>query len=140
MKFKGSGPLMVFCRLKGPGGRVREVPAILAPSYKYCLVLKNDAMQLGYSSVTFRQEDWADVSPKDVLYITSTKGIELATRVNIREISVGPLRAENVDAVVTKAEFPMLVPVGAFLGQSFLNHFKLEVDPASSTFTLSPLP
>ena len=138
MKFKGSGPLVVFCRMKGPGGRVREVPAILAPSYEYCLVLKNDAMQLGYSSVTFRQEDWADISPAEVLHITSTKGIEVATLIKLKEVAVGPLKAENVEAIVTKSEFPMLVPVGAFLGRSFLRHFRLDVDPKSDTFSLDP--
>jgi hypothetical protein len=48
---------MVFCRLRGQNGKVREVTAMLEPSYEYCLVLRNDAVQLGYPSVTFRPED-----------------------------------------------------------------------------------
>ncbi len=137
MRFKGSGPLMVFCRMKGPGGRVREVPAILEPSYESCIMLKNDAMQLGYSSVTFRPEDWADMNPSEVVNIISTKGVETGTLVKVKEIAIGSLKAQDVEAVVTKAEFPMIVPVGVFLGRSFLKHFKLEVDPRSDTFSLT---
>ena len=137
MKFNTNGPLVVFCRLKGPNGKVRESTALIAPSYEHCLVLRKDAAQLGYPSVTFRPEDWQDLSPSEVTYIISTKGIETGTLIDLKEVSVGPLKAEGVKAVVTKADLPHSVPVGMFLGRSFLSHFRLEVDPGGSTFSLS---
>jgi hypothetical protein len=139
MKFKGggSGPLMLFCRLKGEGGRVREVPAVLEPSFDACIILRGDAVQLGYGSVTYRPEDWQDTNPTEVSYITSIKGVELGTWVKLKEVSIGELRVENVDAVVTKMEFPGMIYAAAFLGRSFLKHFKLEVDPKSNTFSLT---
>jgi hypothetical protein len=137
LKFKGSGPLVVFVRLKGPTGRVREVSAVIEPSYEYCLMLRNDAATIGYPSVTSRPEDWADAFPNEVVNILSFRGIELGTLVKIKEVSIGPLKAENVEAVVTKSEFSITSPVGMFLGRSFLKHFKLEVDPAAGTFSLS---
>jgi len=137
MRFKTSGPLMVFCRLVGPTGRVREVPAVLEPSFDHCIVLKGDAVQLGYPSVTYRQEDWQDVKPTEVSMVISIKGVELGTFINLKEVSIGALKAEDVSAVVTKAEFPGMITAAAFLGRSFLKHFKLEVDSASNTFTLT---
>lgn len=137
MKFRSSGPLMVFCRLTGPGGRVREVPAVLEPSFDACLVLRGDAMQLGYPSVTFRPEDWQSTNPTEVSYVISIKGVEVGTFITLKEVAIGPLKAENVAAVVTKAEFPGMIHAAAFLGRSFLKHFKLEVDSASNTFSLT---
>ena len=137
MKFKTSGPLVVFCRMTGPTGRVREVQAVLEPSFDRCIVLKGDAVQMGYPSVTYRQEDWQDTSPTEVSMVISIKGVELGTYVTLKEVSVGSLKAENVEAVVTKAEFPGMIPASAFLGRSFLKHFKLEVDAKSNTFSLT---
>jgi hypothetical protein len=137
MKFKTSGPLMVYCRLMGPTGRVREVPAILEPSFDTCLVLRGDAVQLGYPSVTYRPEDWQDTSPTEVSMVISIKGVELGTFLKLKEVSIGSLKAENVEAVVTKAEFPGMIHAAAFLGRSFLKHFKLEVDPKTNTFSLT---
>ena len=137
MKFKTKGPLMTFCRMMGPTGRVREVQAVLDPSFERCIILKGDAVQLGYPSVTYRPEDWQDTSPTEVSMVISIKGVELGTYVTLKEVSIGSLKALNVEAVVTKAEFPGMIPVSAFLGRSFLKHFKLEVDPATSSFSLT---
>ena len=137
MKFKTFGPLMVFCRLRGPNGAVREVPAIIAPSFHYCTILKNDAARIGYPSVTSRPEELRTTNPGEVLEIITSKGIEVGTLVKVSEITVGPLKAENVEAMVMKAEFPQMIPVAAFLGRSFLKNFKLEVDPKSGTFSLT---
>jgi hypothetical protein len=137
MKFKTSGPLVVFCRLKGPSGKVRESTALIAPSYEHCMVLRKDAVQLGYPSVTYRPEDWQDTNPSEVTYLISTKGIETGTLIDLKEVSVGPLKAEGVKAVVTKADLPHSVPVSLFLGRSFLAHFRLEVDPGGGSFSLS---
>lgn len=137
MKFKSCGPLMVFCRLKGPYGKIREVQAVLEPSFDRCIVLRGDAIHCGYPSVTYRPEDWQDTSPKDVSMVISIKGVELGTYITLKEVSVGSLKAENVEACVTKMEFPGMIPYSAFLGRSFLKHFKLEADPETKTFTLT---
>jgi predicted aspartyl protease len=128
---------MLFCRLKGPNGAVREVPAIISPSFTYCTILRSDAARIGYPSVTSRPEDLRDAFPHDVLNIITSKGIEIGTFIKLSEISVGPLKAENVEAMVMRAEFPQMIPVAVFLGRSFLKNFKLEVDPKSGTFSLT---
>ena len=137
MRFESSGPLVVFCRLKGPNGAVREVPAVIAPSFPYCVILKSDAARIGYPSVTSRPEDLRTTNPREVKLVITPRGIETSTVVKVSEISIGTLKAENVEALVMKAEFAQINPVGAFLGKSFLNHFKLEVDPGGSSFSIS---
>lgn len=137
MRFKTSGPLVVFCRLKGPNGAVREVPAIIAPSFTYCIVMRNDAARIGYPSVTSRPEDLRDAFPHDVINVITSKGIEMCTLVKLSEISVGPLTAENVEAIVMRAEFPQMIPAAVFLGRSYLKNFKLESDFKSGTFSLT---
>lgn len=137
MKFSGTGPLMVFCRMKGANGKVRESTAMIEPSYEYCLVLRKDAAQLGYASVTYRPEDWHDAKPEEVVHVASIKGIEMGTLIKLNEVSVGQLKAENVDAVVLKADLPHTVPVSFFLGRSFLKKFKLEVEEGTGVFSLS---
>ena len=127
---------MVFCRLKGPSGKTRETTALLVPSYERCVVLKKDAVQLGYPIVTLRPEDLHDTNPEEVVNVVSTRGIETATAITLKEVSVGDLKAEGVEAVVMKTQLPHSVPVGMFLGRSFLRHFRLEVDPSSGTFSL----
>ena len=136
MKFSGSGPLVVFCRVKGPSGKVVETTALLAPSYEGCVIIRKDAVRLGYPLVTFRPEDLHDTNPEEVVNIISTRGIELATAISLKEVSVGGLKAQDVDAVVMKAQLPHSVPVGMFLGHSFLKHFRLEVDPGGRSFSL----
>lgn len=136
MKFQGKGPMTVFCRLTGANGKVRETTAVISPNYEHCFVVKKDAAQIGYPSVTYRPEDWHDAKPDEVVRVITLRGIEMGVIFRIKEISVGPLKAENVEAVVTKTDLPHSVPVSMFLGRSFLKHFKLEVDPAAGTFTL----
>ena len=69
--------------------------------------------------------------------MVSTRGIETGIAITLKEVSVGGLRREGVEALVMKTELPHSVPVGMFLGRSFLRHFRLEVDPGGTSFTLS---
>ena len=123
--------------MKGPSGKVRETTSLLAPSYERCIVLRKDAAQLGYPLVTFRPEDLHATNPDDVVSVVSTRGIETGIAITLKEVSVGGLRREGVEALVMKTELPHSVPVGMFLGRSFLRHFRLEVDPGGTSFTLS---
>jgi predicted aspartyl protease len=137
MKFKSSGPPVVFCRLKGRNGRVREVQAVVEPGYEYCCMLRNDAAQLGYPSVTFRTEDWADTNPEEVVNVVSVLGIETGTMIKLAEVSVGRMKVKEVDTIVKKAEFPITTPVSMFLGRSFLKHFDFAVERGGKSFSLS---
>jgi hypothetical protein len=48
--------------------------------------------------------------------VQSFRGVELG--ILIKEVSLGSLKAENIEAVVTKSEFPINAPVGMFLGRA----------------------
>jgi predicted aspartyl protease len=61
----------------------------------------------------------------------------MGTLIKLSEVSVGPSKAENVDAAVLKADLLRTVPVSLFLGRSFLRNFKLEVDEGAGAFSLS---
>lgn len=122
--------------MRGPSGKTRETTALVAPSYERCIILRKDAVQLGYPIVTNRPEDLHSTNPEEVINLVTTRGIETAIAIRLDEVSVGGLKAEGVDAVVMKTELPHSVPVGMFLGRSFLKHFRLEVDPGGNSFTL----
>ena len=137
MRFKTGKILTVVCRAKGPSGKVRELGAMIDPNYELCAMLRNDAAPLGYPSVTFRPEDWEALNSEEVASVQSFRGVELGTLIRLQELSVGRLRARDVQAIVLKAEFPMMMPVSMVIGQSFLKNFRLVVDHAKGFFTLT---
>lgn len=66
--------------------------------------------------------------PKTTPWFTSLRGIDRGILVTFPKISVGPLVARSVEAVVLELEHLRLVVADVILGRSFLRNFKLTVD------------
>jgi hypothetical protein len=138
LKFRIGKPLTVICRLSGPSGFVRELQAAIDPNFEFCSLLRQDAAILGYPSVTYRPVDLRAIAGiQGTPGVVDSRGLEMGTKIKLKEVSVGRLKARDVETVVLYNEFPILYPVSAMLGRSFLANFKLTVDYKAGSFTLS---
>lgn len=136
MKFNWKEPMIVWCRVKGPGNRIRELSSLLDINYAYCLMLRQDAVDLGYSHASYGHGTWGASFPDRAPLIVDMRSIEKTILVTLKEVSLGNLVAMGVDAVVLEFDLPPVIPFDMVLGWSFLKNFKLEVDPKSSSLTL----
>jgi hypothetical protein len=136
VRFKWKEPFIVTCRVKGSNGRIRELSSALDFNFAYCCIYKQDAIDLGYSEVSFRPEDWEALRPDRVPRILGLRGIEIGTTFNLNEISIGKLVAKDVETIALKLDLPLMYPVDMILGQSFLKNFKLIANPKAGYLAL----
>lgn len=119
---------MVMARLEGERGAARELSAVIDFNYPYCTVLREDATELGFPrAANLHSDEWRD-HPEQTPWFTSMRGIDRGIMVTFPKVSVGPLVARNVEAVVLEQEHPRFVVADVILGRSFLKNFKLIVD------------
>ncbi len=137
MKFRWKEPMTVWCRVEGSNGKIREFEAMVDFNYSYCLMLRQDATDLGYSEASYRHSGWHELRPDLAPLVVTSRGIERTILICLKEVSVGNLAVKNVGAVVLEHDLPPMVPVDMILGQTFLKNFKLKVDPKSCTLNLS---
>jgi predicted aspartyl protease len=129
--------MTAWCRVKGSNDKIRELEAAIDFNYSYCLMLRQDAADLGYSEASYRHSGWHELRPDRAPLVLTARGIERTILINLKEVSVGKLAAKNVAAVVLEYDLPAMVPVDMILGQTFLKNFKLGLDPRSRTLSLS---
>jgi hypothetical protein len=128
LKLPIKDPMLVTARVEGERGTARELSAAIDFNYGYCMVLREDATQLGFPrAANLHSDEWRD-HPGQTPWFTSLRGIDRGILVTLPKVSVGPLTAKNVDAVVLELEHPRFVVVDFILGRSFLKNFKLTVD------------
>jgi len=128
MKLPLKDPMLVMARVEGEGGRLRELTAAIDLNYRYCTVLRADAIDLGYPrAANLHSDEWRD-HPEQTPWFTSLRGIDRGILVTLHKVSVGNLEAKNVEAVALELEHPRLVIVDMILGRTFLKNFKLEVN------------
>ena len=128
MKLPLKDPMLVMARVEGEGGRVREVTAAIDINYPYCMVLRADAIDLGYPrAANLHTDEWRD-HPENTPWFTSLRGIDRGIIVPLHKVSVGNLEAKNVEAVALELEHPRLVIADMIIGRTFLKNFKLTVD------------
>ena len=53
----------MFCRVEGPTGTVREVPAVVDHNFEYCMLFSRNAADIGYLEGTYRPGDWQKIHP-----------------------------------------------------------------------------
>jgi hypothetical protein len=136
MRFKLKNPMTLISKVKGANGVVREFTTVLDNNWPYSYLPKMDALQLGYSAVANRPQEWVTLYPAQVATIVSIRGIEMCTLVSLKEVSVGRLVAKDVQAIVSHLETPPIIPVDVVLGQTFLKNFKMIIDSKAGTLTL----
>ena len=121
-------PMLVSTRVEGKNGYVREVSAALDINSPYCMILGHDALVLGYSQAANRPGDHARMYPNEVPSVASMRGIERGIKIPLKKVSIGPLVATDVDALVLESGIPPTITFDLILGRSFLKNFKLTVD------------
>jgi hypothetical protein len=128
MKFALKDPMLVSARVEGERGAVRELSAVLDLNAPYCTILAQDAIDLGYSQGGNKHSDQERLTPERVPRVAGMQGIQRGILVKIRRVSIGPLVARDVDALVLELEHPRFIPFDFVLGRTFLKDFKLTVE------------
>ena len=128
MRLPFRDPMLVMARVEGERGTARELSAAIDFNYGYCVVLREDATQLGFPrAANLHTDEWRD-HPEDTPWFTSMRGIDRGIKVTFPKVSVGPLVAKNVETVVLEQEHPRFVVADFVLGRSFLKNFKLTLE------------
>lgn len=141
MRFPVKEPMLVSVRVEGKNGFVREVSAVLDINSPYCMVLAQDAIVLGYSAAANKPGDHARYFPDEVPSMSGLRGVERGIKVPLKKVSIGPLAATDVDALVFESGLPPKVYFDMILGRTFLKNFKFTVeirDGKKGYFSLLP--
>jgi hypothetical protein len=121
-------PMLICTRVEGKNGYVRELTAVLDINSPYCMILGHDALVLGYSVAANKPADHLRMYPDEVPSLASLRGIERGIKIPLMKVSIGPLVATDVDALVFEFSLPRTVTFDLILGRSFLKNFKVTVD------------
>lgn len=136
MKFALKDPMLIFARVKGQNGRVRELSALLDLNSHYSWMLRKDAVDVGYPEAINRPEDYEAVAARRTPHVISGRGLELGILVKLEEVSIGNLVAKKLDAITLKLDFPMMLPVDLILGRNFLENFTMMIDSKAGYLSL----
>jgi len=128
--------MLVTCRVKGVGKKTRELTATFDHNYAYCLMMRKDAIDLGYSNASYPHGSWLEFRPDEAPLVLGLRGVERTILIALKEVSVGELKAEDVDTVVLEYDQPPLMPFDIVLGWSYLKNFKFAIDPTAETLTI----
>lgn len=139
MKFALKDPMLVYARVKGPNGKVRELSSILDFNSPYCVIFSKDAVSIGYPEAAVRPRDWQKTHPDRVPYVLDIRGIERSVMVTLSEVSLGRLVARNVSTIVLELDIPRMLPFDLILGRTFLKNFKLTLNVKAGSLSLSQL-
>ena len=128
--------MILFARVKGKNGKVRELSTLLDFNSHYSWMLRKDGVDLGYPEVINRPEDYESVAMRRTPHVLSGRGLEQGILAQLNEVSIGILTVKNVEAIALKLDIPLMLPIDLILGRNFLNNFKLVVDPIAGSLTL----
>jgi len=136
MKFVLKDPMILFARVKGKNGKIRELSTLLDFNSHYSWMLRKDGVDLGYPEVINRPEDYESVAMRKTPHVLSGRGLEQGILAQLNEVTIGSLTARNVEAIALKLDIPLMLPIDLILGRNFLNNFRLVVDPIAGSLTL----
>jgi len=137
MRFPLKDPMLVYARVRGPNGKVREFGSVLDFNSPYCVIPPRHAVNLGCIEAAFRPRDWQKSHPTKVPYVVDLRGIERSILLKVPEVSIGELVAKDVGTVVLELEVPRMLPFDLVLGRTFLDNFKLALDAKAGFLSLS---
>jgi hypothetical protein len=129
--------MIVWCRVRGPRGRTRELSTVLDFNSAYCLMLRQDAIDVGYPEASHSHGTWRTARSDRAPLIVGLRGIERTILVTLVEVSIGELAARGVDAIVLEYDQSPSLPFDMIPRWTLLRNFRLEVDPASGYLSLS---
>ncbi len=137
MRFALNKQMSLFAKVKGPNGHVSELNCLLDPNTPFTVLFTRDGVNLGFPEAALRPRDWQKLHPDRVVYIAGLRGIEMTTALELTEIRLGDLVARNVKTVVLEMGLPRMFPFEMILGRSFLDNFKLTLDPQKGVLKLA---
>ena len=136
MKFILKDPMIVFARVKGRNGRVRELSALLDLNSHFSWMLRKDAVDIGNPEAINRPEDYELVAARRTPHVISSRGLELGILVSLEEVAIGNLSVKKIDAITLKMDLPMMLPVDLILGRNFLENFVVTIDSKAGYLSL----
>lgn len=128
MRFALKEPMILSARVEGQGGIARELSSVFDFNSPYCIILRQDAIDLGYPEAVYRHKDLERVHSDRVPRFTTMAGIQRGFKLELPKVSVGGFVATKVDTVVLELEHPRFITFEFVLGRSFLKNFKMTVD------------
>jgi len=128
LRFALENPLLISARVEGQWGIVREVSSLVDFNSPYCIMLRQDAIDLGYPHAANKHVDEERTRPDRVPTLTSWQGIQRGIIVRLNKVSVGSVEAHDVDAVVLEMQHPLFHTFDFVLGRTFLKSCKLSID------------
>ncbi len=128
MKFSLRDPMMVSAIVEGRENVTRELYSLFDFNSPVCVILRQDAVDIGYTDAQHRHVDLGRLRPENLTKFASMRGIENGIKVKLHKVSIGPLVAMDVDAVVLEGEHPRFILHDLVLGRTFLKNFKLTID------------
>ena len=120
--------MLVSARLEGQNNVVRELSSILDFNNPWCIIQRQDALDLGYPEAANQVVQWEHVHPDRVPRFLTMRGIERGIKVTLRKVSVGHLVAQDVDAILLELPVSRFLNFEFILGVTFLKNFRLTVD------------
>lgn len=122
---------VVFVRLKGRNGMVREYPALISTVSEYCILPKVDAFALGYPEAA--NSDNPTRIPNELDFVGSN-AYGRGALVKMVQVDIGQISARNVEFLT----YDILQVTGfdVVLGVNILQDIKLEIDFTSHQLTL----
>ena len=120
--------MLVSARVESQQRVVRELGAVFDFNSPYCIILGQDAIDMGYPRAANRFSDEERDHPELTPRFTTMSGIQRGMKLSLRKVTVGGLVARNVDAVTLELEHPRFITFEFLLGRSFLKNFKMTVD------------
>ncbi len=136
LEFPLKDPMVIWCRVKGANTKVMELQCLLDYNFDYCYIGRQDASELGYPEATLPHGSWMEFRPDKAPMVLGMRGVERSIQITLKEISIGTLSVNDVDAVVLEFDHPPTSPYDVVLGRTFLNSFSLEIDPKAGVLRL----
>jgi len=136
LRFPIKSPMLVAARLEGQNSYVRELSAVLDFNSPWCIIQRQDGIDLGYPEAANLVKQWEYVHPDRVPRFLTMRGIERGIKVTLRKVSVGRLVATDVDALVLEMQPTRLGTFEVILGVTFLKNFRLTVDMKNGYLSL----
>ena len=128
----------IFCRVKGPTDKVRELSAILDYNFHYNVIFGRDVLELGYKVASIPHKEREKKEADRVPYVIDLRGILRGSIVTLKEVSLGTFVFKNVDAILLELDIPQFVPVDLILGRPFFDNFRFELDLNEKSLQLTP--
>jgi predicted aspartyl protease len=125
---------ILFARLKGRNGKVREYEALVDSAASYCIMPKVDAYALGYGEAIQDPSTDFITRPANLMTVATFAGYLDAPLIRVDEVSLGGQVFRNVEFLAY--DLPQEAGFDVVLGASLLSRAKVKLDMSSLAVSL----